>query len=463
MKQETLVRKVEEKKRKASEVNEKVDEPKKQKKISKEAGKAKQAKVCAATFEEDNNYVDMATSGMNNEFLSDEESEGSEEYEIEELSSQNNNANVQLGCSNQVQNEFSVSRSTSPLHRNDQTTSSLEPSQQNCNGPDEVENAKVMERLELIQSFMVQQGLIDVNMTNKELRGKLEKQVKPCKVPAEASPINNQRAKAKGQKEKPANRKTGKDLFSNSSTSEVTIYRRAIQQLSEEINDQIENYFSKIRVDTSDANKRDSNSSEEAMDTSDETIENVVNKNYSEFIADPYQQNEQQVKEKKPQEEAEEAIRDAENVKARMLNVPGEFTQLLANSKNLNVSVIDQDYQMIDSHVEEVVRKKVLNMEYVDFSKLIPTQKMGRDDDLGQRLEIVNRNGQSYLSPLSERDRVNIGSYAKWKQAFRVFSNILTTKYPDKAPELLQYGHTIHNVSCYLIISRVVVELNLWT
>ena len=36
------------------------------------------------------------------------------------------------------------------------------------------------------------------------------------------------------------------------------------------------------------------------MDTSDETIENVVNKNYSEFIADPYQQNEQQVKEKNP-------------------------------------------------------------------------------------------------------------------------------------------------------------------
>ena len=102
---------------------------------------------------------------------------------------------------------------------------------------------------------MVQQGLIDVNMTNKELRGKLEKQVKPCKVPAEASPINNQRAKAKGQKEKPANRKTGKDLFSNSNTSEVTIYRRAIQQLSPEINDQIENYISKIRVDTSDGNR----------------------------------------------------------------------------------------------------------------------------------------------------------------------------------------------------------------
>ena len=106
--------------------------------------------VCAAMFEEENNYVDMATSGMNNEFLSDEESEGSEESEIEELSSQNNNANVQLGCLNQVQNEFSASRSTSPLRRNDRTTLSLEPLQQNCNGPDEVENAKVTERLELI-------------------------------------------------------------------------------------------------------------------------------------------------------------------------------------------------------------------------------------------------------------------------------------------------------------------------
>ena len=138
-----------------------------------------------------------------------------------------------------------------------------------------------------------------------------------------------------------------------------------------------------------------------------------------------------------------------------MLKIPGEFNQLLANSKNLNVSVIDKDYQMVDSHVEEVVRKKVLNMEYVDFSKLIPTQKMGRDNDLGQRLEIVNCNGQSYLSPVSEHDRVNIGSYAKWEQAFRVFSNILTTKYPDKAPELLQYGHTIHNAATSFVWENI--------
>ena len=42
---------------------------------------------------------------------------------------------------------------------------------------------------------------------------------------------------------------------------------------------------------------------------------------------------------------------------------------------------------------------------------------------------------------------MQINTYGRWEQAFRVFSNILTSKYPEKAPELLQYNHTIHSAS----------------
>ena len=110
------------------------------------------------------------------------------------------------------------------------------------------------------------------------------------------------------------------------------------------------------------------------------------------------------------------------------------------------MSQIDQDYQMIDSHVEESLRNKVQGFEYVDFSKLLPRSKGCRDED-GQRLEIINKNGVSYLSPVEDRDVTSINSYFKWEQAFRIFSNIITSKFPNKATELLQYNHTIQTAA----------------
>ena len=52
-----------------------------------------------------------------------------------------------------------------------------------------------------------------------------------------------------------------------------------------------------------------------------------------------------------------------------------------------------------------------------------------------------------YLSPVSDRETLQINSYMRWEQAFRVYSNILTARFPQKATELLQYNHTIHSVS----------------
>ena len=53
----------------------------------------------------------------------------------------------------------------------------------------------------------------------------------------------------------------------------------------------------------------------------------------------------------------------------------------------------------------------------------------------------------TYLSPISDREMVNINSYNKWEQAFHVYLNILNSKHSEKATELLQYNHMIHTVS----------------
>ena len=110
---------------------------------------------------------------------------------------------------------------------------------------------------------------------------------------------------------------------------------------------------------------------------------------------------------------------------------------------------------MIDAHVEEAFKRKVQNFEYVDFSKLIVCNWTIREDEGHHRLEIINKNGFSYLVTTADHDNIQISSYACWKQAFRVYSNIITAKFLHKAMELLQYNHTIHTAAMSYIWKNV--------
>ena len=118
----------------------------------------------------------------------------------------------------------------------------------------------------------------------------------------------------------------------------------------------------------------------------------------------------------------------------------------------LSTAQIDEDYQMIDSHLDKVIKKKIQNFEYIDFSKIISKTRPSKEDE--QRLEIVNRNGMTYLAPVAG-DSIQINTYNRWEQAFRIYSNIITAWFPEKASELLQYNHTIHMASMTYVWENV--------
>ena len=190
------------------------------------------------------------------------------------------------------------------------------------------------------------------------------------------------------------------------------------------------------------------------MDTSDETIDLADNNDYLNLsvldaaVAGPSNP-------KDPEEQANEVIKNAERAKERMFEVPGRQPLLNSGVVTGSVASMDEDYQMIDAHVEESFKLKIVNWEYIDFSKLLSRGRTIREDE-HQCLEIINKNGLSYLSPVSDRQNVQINSYAKWEQAFRVYSNIITSRYPEKAPELLQYNHTLHSASlAYITYYRI--------
>ena len=50
-------------------------------------------------------------------------------------------------------------------------------------------------------------------------------------------------------------------------------------------------------------------------------------------------------------------------------------------------------------------------------------------------MEIVNHNGKTYFVPAVNSDPTGISNFSRWEQAFRVFSNIYTRRYPSRAAE----------------------------
>ena len=242
------------------------------------------------------------------------------------------------------------------------------------------------------------------------------------------------------------------------SGSEVTVYSRAVKMIQSndsqenETSRKIDEFLTSVRDPqiAKENSRKTSSSSEELMDmdTSDETDIDIAERNDSQYFSDTRHVIGHGERKDQPHASRQEPdrcrdqpklVRDAELNRANMFEVPGK------DNKNIT-SVIDEDYQMIDAHIDNSLRAKILNFEFIDFSQLIAKNRATRDDE-GQRLEIVNRNGLSYLSPISDRENVTISTYNRWEQVFRVYSNVLTSKYPTKSSELLQYNHTIHTAS----------------
>ena len=217
---------------------------------------------------------------------------------------------------------------------------------------------------------------------------------------------------------------------------------------------------------------RFSSSSEEHVNTSDELMD--VDLDFNErFIADceaeakrrkcSYpEDDDKQIQDETPRDKSEknktnDVIREAEASRARILTTPGKV-QRFANpireenydrlkfscSATQHSTIVDENYLIIGSHIDEVLHEKIKRSEYIYFARLLPRERTSVDDG---RLELVHKNGQTYFLPVAERDIGNISSFGKWEQAFRVFSNIYTSAFPDRATELIQYNHIIFTAS----------------
>ena len=142
-----------------------------------------------------------------------------------------------------------------------------------------------------------------------------------------------------------------------------------------------------------------------------------------------------------PQQQAEHLIQDANRNKARMNQITGMesltiSTPGLDRMMLLHCVVVDDGYLTVAAHVDNSLRHKILNFEYIDFARLLPRDQINAEED--NRLTFMNKGGVPYLVPLGDsRENSRISSYAKWDQAYRVFCDIVTSKFPTKSTELI--------------------------
>ena len=116
------------------------------------------------------------------------------------------------------------------------------------------------------------------------------------------------------------------------------------------------------------------------------------------------------------------------------------------NQPNLgnNPALIDENYLVVGNYIEGHIHQRIEEGGYVDFANLLPRDRMILDEN---RMEIMNKNGKTFFVPANDLDNTGITNFSQWEQAFRVFSNINTQKYPGWASELIQYNHIIHTAA----------------
>ena len=278
--------------------------------------------------------------------------------------------------------------------------------------------------------------------------------------------------------------------------SEVTIYRRAVPLLSELNEPKLDNQKLVNRISTSSEEDQSGDENQGGIRTTDvsknqqeindaliyekfvdchlrehrrESSLSTDRWNYDDLSRDeepqPSTSRDQTENRRGPtlavlaEEKTREMIRKAEVSKASMLQVPGkrvvtkEPIQVFSSNDLLHSVVVDEGYSAIGRHIDESVKRRIQEGEFIDFARLIPKDRVLALND--NQIEIVNNNGKPELRTVSDSEV--IGSFNKLEQAFRIFSTIYTDHYPERAKQLLQYSHIIFSASLMHSWSNVYV------
>ena len=429
--------------RKSSDILSSSNECKQNKRKSKSHGivtkkhKKNEAQECITTNEDDD-ILETEVDGQNTLFASEaSETEQDSDSNSEEGEIPSDDEALQVLQSSQESrnnNATTISRSqTSKDDRKESEVDMLDRSTEMA----EINNREEEAFFSQFKSYLEKEGLFK--------KGEQEEPIREGKKPSSSKNNRNDFGKGKSSLKFKG---CGTDI--SSENSEVTVYQAAVNQVERGI-EEIRNLTLEKRFSSS--------SDEDFINTSDETNDDpeiqfadkhrkgtsvkqtsdgaIAHCSRDDFI--PH------FEENAADQRAEKLLRDAEQSKARIFDVPGNIFNHSLDASKLQAAIIDDSYLTMGANIDQGLKQKIQASEYIDLGKLLPRNLVQSSED--HRMEMVNKGGLTYWVPMSDRENSAVSSYIKWEQAFRVFTNIYAQTHPTRVTELLQYNHVIETAA----------------
>ena len=101
-------------------------------------------------------------------------------------------------------------------------------------------------------------------------------------------------------------------------------------------------------------------------------------------------------------------IRGVKAAKIKVLDVPGKVhnsvDKLVETKEFAQTALMNESFMMVAAHIDNSLRKRIENGEYVDFSRLLPRDRISEEQN--NRLEWVQdlNGGGTFRQPVSERN-----------------------------------------------------------
>lgn len=122
-----------------------------------------------------------------------------------------------------------------------------------------------------------------------------------------------------------------------------------------------------------------------------------------------------------------------------------QLQMLLDNPGSDNLECDNKLYGL-SVHLDDQLVLLIEAGQFVDFSKLIPTDKVVPDDE-PDKLQLVNQGGRLGVTASTDKDVVIINSFKRWELAYDVYAGVYTRAHPKRGPEMLEYKHVIRRAS----------------
>ena len=111
--------------------------------------------------------------------------------------------------------------------------------------------------------------------------------------------------------------------------------------------------------------------------------------------------------------------------------------------------VMDDDFFHLTCHIDNALKNKIENGEYMDLDKLLPKDNgfYGKAVAVSNETKLgwVLSEGSTYLVLAKNTSRINC--FRHWEQAFRMYATVYCTKKPTRTREIWQYVSVINTAS----------------